>query len=74
VQEERPRRLLFGLATPDQVTWLMVGWLALQTVAEFVISQFVKANVPIMLVINIVEAASIMYFFQHVYRLWREEE
>ncbi len=68
------RRLLFGLATPEQVTWFMVAWLTVQTVVEFVVAQFLDANVPIMLAINLNEAFLIMYFFQHVYRLWREEE
>jgi hypothetical protein len=74
MQEQRPRRLLLGLATPEQVTWFMVAWLGLQTAVEYVLAQVLEANLPIMLVINILEAASIIYFFQHVYRLWREDE
>ncbi len=74
MQEERRRRLLLGLATPEQVTWFMVAWLGVQTVVEYVLAQVLEANLPIMLLINILEAAAIVYFFQHIYRLWREDE
>ncbi len=73
MQEEKPHRLIFGLVTPEQVTWFMVAWLAVQTAVEYIIAQVLDANLPIMLVINLLEAASIIYFFQHVYRLWRED-
>ncbi len=56
------------------VTWGMVAWLTVQTTLEYVVAQAMAVNLPILLLINLLEAASIMYFFQHIYRLWREEE
>jgi|GEM_PF-2698736 hypothetical protein len=69
-KEQRRERL----AWETVVTWGMAAWLTVQTIAEYVVAQAMAANLPILLLINLLEAASIMYFFQHIYRLWCEEE
>ncbi len=44
---------------------------------EFVIAIFMDKNLVLMVVMNVIDAAIIMYYFMHVTRLWRsgwEEE
>ncbi len=74
--ERRPhdRRALFlGLRTRRQVAVFMSLFLLVQTVLEYLIARVMTANVPALLAINLTEAAAIMYYFQHVYRLWQED-
>ena len=48
--------------------------LAVLTAIEFAISQ-VPANLAVFLIIiSVIKAAVIAYYFMHVYRLWRAEE
>ena len=53
--------------------WMAV-FLAVGTVAEYVISVTIDRNLPIMVSINVAEAAAILWFFMHVRRAWRNEE
>ena len=53
--------------------WMAV-FLGVGTVVEYVIAISVKHNLPIMIPMNIVEAAAILWFFMHVKRAWRSEE
>ncbi|HXG42264.1 MAG TPA: hypothetical protein VNL95_06010 [Dehalococcoidia bacterium] len=71
--ERHRRRLFLGLQGPRQVARFMLAFLLAQTVAEYAIAQAMAANVPLLLLINVLEAAAIVYYFQHVYRLWRED-
>jgi hypothetical protein len=71
--EGQQRPLFLGLKSPRQVAVFMAAFLSAQTVVEYLIGQFLTANVPVLLAINIAEAAAIVYYFQHVYRLWRED-
>jgi len=48
--------------------------LAVLTVAEFFVSQATNGAAVPLLLIALVKAALIVYYFMHVYRLWREEE
>ncbi len=65
-----PRR---GLTGPVRIGWTMALFLALQTFLEYVIALTVDKNFPIMVIINLTEAALIMVYFMHITRLWREE-
>jgi len=53
--------------------WMAV-FLAVGTVLEYVLGVTIDRNLPIMLAINIAEAAAILWFFMHVRRAWRSEE
>ncbi len=52
----------------------MVIFLAVGTILEYVLAISIDRNVPIMVVINVAEAAAILWFFMHVRRAWRSEE
>ncbi len=52
----------------------MVIFLAVGTILEYVLATSIDRNVPIMVVINVAEAAAILWFFMHVRRAWRSEE
>jgi hypothetical protein len=52
----------------------MVVFLAVGTILEYVIAVTVDRNVPIMVAINVAEAAAILWFFMHVRRAWHSEE
>jgi hypothetical protein len=52
----------------------MAVFLAVGTVLEYVLGVTIDRNLPIMIAINIAEAAAILWFFMHVRRAWRSEE
>ncbi len=70
-REDAPER---GLGREVRIGWLMALFLAVQTVLEYVLAQVIDANLPIMVAINISEAAAIMVYFMHLPRLWRGRE
>jgi len=53
---------------------MMALFLAVQTFLEYVIALTVDKNFPIMVIINLTEAALIMIYFMHITRLWRQEK
>ena len=53
--------------------WMAV-FLAVGTVAEYILAITVEKNLPPMIAINVLEAAAILWFFMHVKRAWRSEE
>ncbi len=53
--------------------WMVIS-LVVGTIIEYAIAITVSKNLPIMVVINVVEAAAIMWFFMHVARVWRGKE
>ncbi len=44
------------------------------TIIEYVVSRVLTRNLPVMIVMNIIDAGLIVYFFMHVVRLWRGKE
>lgn len=54
--------------------WWVVLFLVAGTVVEYIIAVNLKANFPIMVLMNVAEAAAIMVYFMHVSRLWRHGE
>ena len=54
--------------------WVFIALFVL-TVAEYIMAVAIDSgNLPYMIVMNVVDAALIMYFFMHVAQLWRREE
>jgi caa(3)-type oxidase subunit IV len=47
--------------------------LMILTIAESIIGGLATPITVLLLIIALVKAALIVYFFMHVYRLWREE-
>ena len=56
-----------------RIGWGMVVWLLILTVGEIVAGLVLK-SVALLLVVNILEAASILYVFMHIKTVWRSEE
>jgi len=55
------------------------GWLVFLTLLTLVILEYVlflvlDSNLPLMVAMNVADAALIMYFFMHVTRIWRRKE
>lgn len=63
--EERARPLLTG--------WMVFLTLLVLVLLEYVLALFMDRNLPLMIVMNVVDASLIAYFFMHVVRLWRGE-
>lgn len=59
---------------PARIALLMALFLAVQTAAEYILALVVDKNLPIMVAINVSEAALIMIYFMHLPRLWRGRE
>ena len=51
--------------------WVLVG-LVILTIVEVVLSRTSAAVIAI-LVIDVIQAAMIAYYFMHIYRLWSQE-
>lgn len=48
--------------------------LAVLTIVEFYIAQVSGGRAVPLLLIALIKAALIVYYFMHIYRLWREEK
>lgn len=72
--DKQAREWAQGRDRTRRVGLWMVIFLAVGTVVEYVLGVVVDKNVPVMVVINVAEAAAILWFFMHVYRAWRGEE
>ena len=54
--------------------WVFIA-LAILSVVEYLLAVTMKqGNLPYMVVMNIVDAALILYFFMHIAHLWGKEE
>lgn len=72
--DERAREWAEGRDRTRRIGLLMVIFLIAGTVLEYITSQVTDTNVPIMVALNVAEAAGILWFFMHVRRAWRSEE
>ncbi|HFE66229.1 MAG TPA: hypothetical protein ENJ93_03115, partial [Chloroflexi bacterium] len=52
---------------------VFIGLMVL-TAVEFVIANLPNPSAVLLIIIGLIKAALIVYFFMHVYRLWREEK
>ena len=56
-----------------RVGYLMLAWVIFLAIAEIVAGLWLK-SVSLLLIVNIVEAASILYVFMHIKTVWSSEE
>lgn len=63
-----------GLAAGLRTGWWVFLVLMAVTILEYFVALAVDSNLPIMVVMNIADAALIMWYFMHVYRVWRRPE
>lgn len=67
-----------GGTTPMQRTMrtglIVIALLAALTVVEWFVGTEVDPNIVPLAIISLVKAALIVWYFMHVYRLWRPEE
>ena len=66
-----PKRGFSGAA---RTGWLVFAVLIVLVLLEYVIFLVLTHNLPIMIVMNVIDAALIMYYFMHLPRLWRRDE
>ena len=66
-----PKRGFSGAA---RTGWVVFALLIVLVLLEYVIFLVLSKNLPIMIVMNVIDAALIMYYFMHLPRLWRREE
>ncbi len=72
--DKQAREWAEGRDRTRRVGLWMVVFLAVGTIMEYAIALTIDRNVPIMVAINVAEAAAILWFFMHVRRAWRSEE
>ncbi len=58
---------------PLGIGWIIFIILAVLTFVEFIVAVTIDANLPYMIVIAIMKAVLIIYYFMHVAKLWRGE-
>lgn len=56
-----------------RIGWVMLVWLGILTIAE-IYTGLVLQSTSLLLVVNILEAASILYVFMHIKTVWSSEE
>jgi len=56
-----------------RVGYLMLAWVIFLAIAEVAAGLWLK-SVSLLLIVNIVEAASILYVFMHIKTVWSSEE
>jgi hypothetical protein len=56
-----------------RIGWVMLVWLGILTIAE-IYTGLVLESTSLLLVVNILEAASILYVFMHIKTVWSSEE
>ncbi len=59
---------------PLRIGWQVFIALAVLTIVEFALAVVIDANLPILVVIAIMKAGLIMYYFMHVLKIWRSGE
>ncbi len=53
--------------------WIVFAALLVLTVVEYAIGIQANASVVALLIVALIKAVLIVYFFMHIFRLWREE-
>ena len=72
-QASRAARRTSAAAAYRTGWWVFLVLIAL-TVLEYVVALVMDANLPVMVVMNVVDAGLIMYYFMHISRVWRSPE
>ena len=60
-------------ADSRRILWTVGGFLAVLTLVEYIVAIQMSGNFVPLAVMALVKAVLIVYFFMHVYRLWRKE-
>ncbi len=63
-----------GLAAAVRTGWLIFAVLMALVMLEYAAFLILDSNLHIMIVMNVIDAGLIMFYFMHVSRLWRREE
>jgi heme/copper-type cytochrome/quinol oxidase subunit 4 len=62
-----------GPAEAQRIGWLVFVALVVLILLEYVAFLAMSFNLPLMIAMNVLDAALIMYYFMHVSRIWRRE-
>lgn len=57
-----------------RIGWVVYALLMALTVLEYFVFLWLDRNLPLMIVMNVADAALIMVYFMHVSRAWRSRE
>ncbi len=63
-----------GMTRALRTGWIVFLALAVLTAVEFLVAITVTTNLPAVLVMALMKAGLIMYYFMHLLRVWRGEE
>ena len=66
--------MIVGYKKDWRVGWIVFIGLMVLTAVEFAIANLPNPSTVLLIIIGLIKAALIVYFFMHVYRLWREEK
>jgi len=69
-QQSTARRKMSPATIGSTVFALLIGL----TILEYVAFLLIDRNLPIMIAMNVADAALIMVYFMHLPRVWRREE
>ena len=73
-EREPPPRAERPKAGPVRTGWTVFLTLLVGVIVEYVVAIYMDRNLPLMIAMNIADAALIIYYFMHVTRLWRRQE
>ncbi len=62
-----------GLAASIRTGWLIFAVLMALVLLEYAVFLVLDSNAPIMIVMHVIDARLIMFYFMHISRLWRRE-
>ena len=63
-----------GMARALRTGWVVFLGLAVLTAVEFLVAVTVTTNLPAVLVMALMKAGLIIYYFMHLLRIWRVED
>jgi heme/copper-type cytochrome/quinol oxidase subunit 4 len=63
-----------GMTKALRTGWIVFLVLAVLTAVEFLVAVTVTTNLPALVVMALMKAGLIMYYFMHLLRVWRGEE
>lgn len=57
--------------TPSRIGWMVFWALAVLTAVEYIAAVTIERNVPVLVVLAVVKAGLIVWYFMHLIALWR---
>ncbi len=74
MSDETNKTVTAGYKRDWRIGWIVFAGLMVLTLIEFAVANLSNPSAVLLIIIGLIKAALIVYFFMHVYRLWREEK